>query len=175
MPSPPPRPSFVLLLLALALPAAAAPPARPPDRAVLAALDDFHDAARRADEGRYFAHFAPDGVFLGTDATERWTVPAFRAWARPHFAKGKGWDFRPRAGERHLVFEPGGNSVFFDELLDNDAYGLCRGTGVLRRAGDRWLVVAYSLSFAVPNEVADDVVALIRRGAVAATAAPPPR
>jgi hypothetical protein len=25
-------------------------------------------------EARYFGHFAPDGVFKGTDDTERWTL-----------------------------------------------------------------------------------------------------
>src|SRR5439155_3716313 len=57
-------------------------------------LDDFHDAAARADEERYFAHFAPEGVFVGTDAGERWDLKAFREYAHPHFAKGKAWTFR---------------------------------------------------------------------------------
>src|SRR5438067_6674996 len=34
-------------------------------------LDDWHDAASKADEERYFGHFANGAVFLGTDATER--------------------------------------------------------------------------------------------------------
>ncbi len=52
--------------------ASSAPPAqatstdRPAASAAIArALDDFHDAAARADEARYFAHFADDAVFLG--------------------------------------------------------------------------------------------------------------
>src|SRR5229473_8143847 len=64
------------------------------EESVASALDDFHAAAAKADEDRYFAHFAPGGVFLGTDATERWEVPAFRAYAHPHFARGKAWSFR---------------------------------------------------------------------------------
>ena len=43
-----------------------------------AALDDWHRAASAADEARYFSHLADDAVFLGTDATERWDVRAFR-------------------------------------------------------------------------------------------------
>src|SRR5437764_7752082 len=54
-------------------------------------LDDWHDAAAKSDESRYFAHFADNAVFLGTDATERWNVPAFRAYAHPYFLQGKGW------------------------------------------------------------------------------------
>ena len=61
--------------------------------AIARELDDFHDAAARADEARYFAHFSDDAVFLGTDATERWNLAAFRAFAHPHFAAGKAWSF----------------------------------------------------------------------------------
>ena len=56
---------------------------------IAAVLDDFHAAAADADEERYFGHLAASGVFLGTDATERWTKEQFRAYAHPHFAKGK--------------------------------------------------------------------------------------
>ena len=56
---------------------------------VSAVLDDWHAAAAAADEERYFRHFAPNAVFLGTDATHRWTVEEFRRYAHPFFAKGK--------------------------------------------------------------------------------------
>src|SRR5688572_14940434 len=46
-------------------------------------LDDFHAAAAASDLDRYFGHFAARGVFLGTDASERWDVAAFRAYAAP--------------------------------------------------------------------------------------------
>src|SRR5438067_1116433 len=69
-------------------------------------LDDFHDAAAHADEARYFAHFAPRGVFLGTDAAERWDVASFRAYAHPRFASGKAWSFH--ATERHVDFSADG-------------------------------------------------------------------
>src|SRR6516162_8245242 len=55
------------------------------EREVARELDDFHDAAAHADEARYFGHFAPDAVFLGTDATERWDLAAFGEYAHPHF------------------------------------------------------------------------------------------
>src|SRR5271170_7515795 len=38
-----------------------------------AVLDDWHQAAAVSDEARYFGHFAPNGVYMGTDPTERWT------------------------------------------------------------------------------------------------------
>src|ERR1035441_3560008 len=83
---------------------------------VAAVLDDWHSAASVADEERYFAHFAPNGVFMGTDATERWTVSQFRDWARPHFQSKKAWSFKPR--DRHIDFSADGRVAWFDEMLD---------------------------------------------------------
>ena len=55
----------------------------PEIQAVAAVLDAFHEAASQADEELYFSFFAPEGVFMGTDASERWTVPEFREFAHP--------------------------------------------------------------------------------------------
>ena len=84
-------------------------------------LDDWHRAASVADEPRYLAHFAPNGIFMGTDATERWTVAAFRAWAKPYCDKKKAWSFRPR--ERHVDPLADGNTAWFDEMLDTPNLG----------------------------------------------------
>jgi hypothetical protein len=51
-------------------------------------------------------------VFLGTDATERWDLAAFREFAHPYFAKGKAWTFVPR---RHVILSPAGDVAWFDE------------------------------------------------------------
>ena len=53
--------------------------------------------------------------------------------------------------------------AWFDEVLDNDAYGALRGSGVLSRrgAGGAWKIEQYVLSFAVPNDRARAVVGLI--------------
>ena len=48
-------------------------------------LDDWHKAAADADEVRYFGYAAPEFVFLGTDARERWDLASFRAFAHPYF------------------------------------------------------------------------------------------
>jgi hypothetical protein len=116
--------------------------------AIQTELDDFHDAAARADEERYFGHFAPDGVFLGTDATERWDVQAFRAYAHPHFAQGKAWSFR---GVRRRIAVRG-DFAWFEEDLETPNLGPARGSGVLVRAGGRWLIEQYVLSITVPND-----------------------
>lgn len=124
-----------------------------------ATLDRMHAAASRADGAVYFDQFAPDARFVGTDNTERWSLTQFRAYAEPFFAQGKGWTYRPR--ERSLTVS--GDVAWFDEVLDNDAYGALRGSGVLSRQGtdDVWKIEQYVLSFAVPNDKARAVVGLI--------------
>ena len=125
--------------------------AHPNDEAsIVTVLDDFHDAAARADEPRYFDHFADDGVFLGTDATERWDVNAFRAYAHPHFAKGKAWDMH--AVRRHVIVLPAANFAYFDEELATEKLGPARGSGVLVRSQGRWRIAQYNLAITVPNE-----------------------
>ncbi|MBK9385858.1 MAG: nuclear transport factor 2 family protein [Planctomycetes bacterium] len=128
-------------------------------RAADLTLDRFHDAAARADLEGYFGLFAPEGIFLGTDASERWDVAQFRAWAAPHFAGDSAWIFLPL--QRHLVFDGGGAHAWFDEVLGSRSYGLCRGSGVLRRIEGRWKLAQYNLAFLVPNDRADSVVAAI--------------
>jgi hypothetical protein len=129
---------------------------------VAAVLDELHAAAAAADEARYFAVFAPEGVFLGTDAGERWTVEQFREYARPHFSRGRGWTYVAREGDRHIVLLPGGDAAWFDELLDNAKYGVCRGSGVLRKVDGAWKIAQYNLTIPIPNELASDVVRMIR-------------
>jgi ketosteroid isomerase-like protein len=130
-------------------------------------LDAFHSAAARADEAAYFALLAPDGVFLGTDATERWEKAAFQAFAHPYFAKGKAWTFTPR--DRHIGFSRDGRVAWFDELLDSASYGECRGSGVLEKRDGGWKITQYNLSIPLPNDLSKEFVARIRE----AKAAPP--
>ena len=145
---------FRLLSLALLFSIYAAAADR--SQQVTAVLDAWHRAAAAADEERYFGYFAANGVFMGTDATERWTVPQFRAWAKPRFAKHKAWNFTPK--ERHIDFAPGGQTAWFDELLDTPNLGPCRGSGVLVREGGAWKIAQYNLSVPIPNELADGIV-----------------
>jgi len=129
------------------------------ERDVARELDDFHDAAAHADETRYFAHFAPEAVFLGTDVTERWDLAAFRAYAHPHFAQSKGWTYHPL--RRAVALSPDGAVAWFDEDLRGDRVGPTRGSGVLVRSGGRWLIALYDLSITIPNERFDAVRAAI--------------
>jgi hypothetical protein len=129
-------------------------------RRVGAVLDDFHRAAADGDFDRYFGHFAADAVFLGTDATERWTVAEFEAYARPYFGPGGGWTYRPR--NRSVTFTPDARAAFFDELLDNDGLGEARGSGVVVLEDGAWKVAQYNLSIPIPNALAGEVVRLIQ-------------
>ena len=130
------------------------------ETAIHAVVDDLHAAAAVADGPRYFSHFASDGVFLGTDPGERWSLPEFREFAEPYFSQGRGWTYTPI--ERHVEIGSEGDLAWFDELLDNDSYGRCRGTGVLRHTAAGWKIVHYSLTLVVPNDVARDVAGMIR-------------
>jgi ketosteroid isomerase-like protein len=144
---------FVLLACASA---SASPQITDVDRV----LDDWHKAAANADEARYFGHAAPEFVFLGTDASERWDLASFRAFAHPYFAKGKAWTFVPR--DRHVNVSPDGSVAWFDEKLDSASYGDCRGSGVLRRIDGKWKIAQYNLSIPIPNDLATTVVQMIR-------------
>ena len=155
------------LIATLLLAAAPTPSDAPEDAAVGAVIDRMHDAASRADGSVYFDQFTPDARFIGTDPGERWSLEAFRAYAEPYFARGQGWTYVPN--ERGVTIAPIACRciAWFDERLDNASYGETRGSGVLRLTDDGWKIEQYVLSFAVPNDAARDVVAVIRQQAVA--------
>jgi len=123
-------------------------------------LDNFNLAASEADFDAYFACFAPNAVYIGTDLDERRTVDELRAFAKPYFDRDEGRSHRPR--DRHVTMCPGGVAAAFDELVEIDGYGTCRGTGVLVNLKGTWLIKQYSLSVPVPNGIFYDIVDRIR-------------
>ena len=149
-----------MLALVAALALAAAPPPTPEEDAA-AVIDALHAAASGADGAAYFALFTPDARFIGTDATERWTLAEFRAYAEPYFARGQGWTYTPV--ERTVTLAPIQCLciAWFDEVLDSRSYGVTRGSGVLRKTRSGWKIEQYVLSFAVPNDRARAVVEAI--------------
>jgi ketosteroid isomerase-like protein len=128
--------------------------------AINAILDGFHTAASKADGKTYFNYFHKDGVFLGTDKTERWSVEAFKAFAEPYFSKGKGWTYVSQ--KRHISLSANGQTAWFDEELHNEKYGNTRGSGVLVKEETQWKITQYVLSFPIPNAVAKDAIELIQ-------------
>lgn len=110
-------------------------------------IDQWHEAAAKADFNTYFNLMTSDAVFIGTDATENWQLPEFKSFAKPYFDRGKAWSFTSL--ERNLYSENA--VVYFDELLDTQM-GICRGSGVLKKENGKYRIAHYVLSIAVPNE-----------------------
>ena len=133
-------------------------PESPPSRQeVHAVLDSWHKAAADADFEKYFSYFRSDSsIFMGTDATERWTVAEFKPWSKPYFERGSAWSFE--AVERHVYFSDNGNVSWFDEVLDTPNLGPSRGTGVLVKGEGSWKIAHYNLSIPIPNAIVDTVV-----------------
>ncbi|PHS21971.1 MAG: hypothetical protein COA84_14525 [Robiginitomaculum sp.] len=123
-------------------------------------LNNLHEFAAKADGDAYFDLYANDAIFLGTDASERWTKAQFQAYALPFFSRGKGWRYTAR--ERHIMLSPMGNMAWFDEMLDSENYGTSRGTGVLVRTKTGWKISQYNLTFPIPNDLADEITAKIK-------------
>src|SRR5436190_7093606 len=114
-------------------------------------LDDFHDAAANGDGARYFAILRNDAVFLGTDGTERWSGQEFERQFQGYFTNGSAWTYVPL--RREVNVEPGDTIAWFDETLDNEAYGECRGSGVMSKRDGKWMLRQYNLTVSVPNDV----------------------
>lgn len=157
-----------------------APPTSPPvaqvrahspevaERTIVALLDGWHDAAARADESAYFSALASDAVFMGTDATERWSKDAFRAYAHPHFAKGKAWAFR--AVRRSVRVSTAGDVAWFDEDLETANLGPARGSGVVVLRDGAYKIAYYNLSIPIPNARFSSVKRLLADDPLAAPA-----
>ena len=112
-------------------------------------LEAWHKAAADANFDAYFELMTDDAVFIGTDADENWQLEAFKAYAKPHFDRGKAWSFSTL--ERTIYHPKKSKIAWFDELLDTQM-GICRGSGVLRLDGKTWKIQHYVLSITVPNE-----------------------
>ncbi len=123
-------------------------------------LDVLHHNASIADTDEYFNLYHDTAVFIGTDASEVWNKEAFKAYAKPHFDKGKGWTYHPKT--RNVYFSPNQDVAWFDELLDNESLGETRGTGVLIKEEGRWKITQYHLTIPIPNALADSVAKQIK-------------
>ena len=154
------RNALLLLQVLVIIGPASALGRTPEDRAIDAVLTSFHTAAAAADGELYFSLFADNAVFIGTDISERWSVEQFRAFAEPYFSEGRGWTYTVQ--DRHIDLATGGLVAWFDEILWNDTYGRCRGTGVLVLTDEGWRIAQYHLTIPIPNELARDVAARIR-------------
>lgn len=127
---------------------------------VSSVIDALHQYASEAKFENYFNLYSPDAVFIGTDASETWSLEEFKNYAKPVFDRGTGWTYISK--DRHIYFSPNQDVAWFDELLDNTSLGLTRGTGVLVKTKNGWKVTQYHLTIPIPNDIADDVAKQIK-------------
>lgn len=120
-------------------------------------LNEWHDAAARADFDTYFSKMAEESVFIGTDPTENWDKPEFIEWSKPYFEKGKAWSFSTL--KRNIFIADNCDFAWFDELLETQM-GICRGSGVVTKEDGAWKIRHYVLSIEIPNENVTEVTRL---------------
>ena len=118
-------------------------------------VDAWHLAAATVNFESYFDLMSEDAIFIGTDATENWNKTDFQAYAKPHFEKGKAWNFTTL--QRNIYFSADKKTAWFDELLDTQMK-ICRGSGVLTKVENEWKIAHYVLSMTIPNELSKDVI-----------------
>ena len=117
-------------------------------------LDNLHYYASKADGKNYFNLFDEDAVFFGTDSKERWPIAEFKTYTTERFSDGIGWTYYPI--NRNIYIDKDKNTAWFDEELNNDKYGVFRGTGVLIKTENGWKISQYNLLLPIPNELLID-------------------
>ncbi len=116
-------------------------------------IDAWHLAAANAQFDSYFNKMHKEATFIGTQADEIWDKQAFMRYAAPHFRTGKAWHFE--AFNRKINGNQ--NTYWFHELL-RTAMGVCRGSGVIIKTEDGFLIKQYVLSYTIPNALGKQVV-----------------
>ncbi len=123
-------------------------------------VDQWHEAASKADFDNYFSLMDDDFVFLGTAPGERWTKKEFASFSKPYFDKGQAWSFK--AKHRNWNFSRNGKVAWFDEVLDTWMED-CRGSGVMIKKKRKWRLVFYNLTVLIENEKIKEFIELRRR------------
>jgi hypothetical protein len=121
-------------------------------------IDQWHEAAGRANSEVFFGSIAENGIYIGTDAKERWTKKEFITFAKPYFDRGKAWDFKPY--DRNIHVSSDGQYVWFSELLTT-WMGICRGSGIIHKTSEGYKIEQYHLSVTIPNEIVKDFISLV--------------
>jgi hypothetical protein len=120
-------------------------------------IDQWHEDASVANYKDYFGFIAEDGVFIGTDITERWTKEEFSDFSKPYFDSGKAWSFKSK--ERTIRFNKDKSIAWFDEVLDT-WMGDCRASGILSHEDEEWKLEHYQLSVTIDNDLMNDFLEL---------------
>ena len=112
-------------------------------------IDEWHKNAADANADDYFGKFSVNGIFIGTDATELWTINEFYDFAKPYFDKGKAWNFTAKS--RNIYYSADSSVIWFEELLDT-WMGDCRSSGVLQVINSELKIEHYQLSVTIDND-----------------------
>lgn len=121
-------------------------------------MNAWHHAAAIADEDAFFGRMTEDGIYIGTDPTERWLRDELKEWSKEYFKRETAWAFTPLS--RNIIYTPGAQIAWLDELLDT-WMGVCRSTAILKKMENEWMIVHYHLSIAIPNDKLDGYRVLI--------------
>ena len=121
-------------------------------------IDNWHEAAANADADAFFGAMTKDGIYIGTDKSERWLRDELRKWAAEAFERETAWAFT--AIDRVVTVADDERHAWWDETLDT-WMGVCRSTGILERTPEGWKIKHYQLSVTVPNEKIEDFKALV--------------
>ncbi|MFZ6758224.1 nuclear transport factor 2 family protein [Undibacterium sp. Ji50W] len=122
-------------------------------------IDEWHDDAAHA-RLSYFDKMAKEGVYIGTDQTERWTRDEFKVWAKRFFERPSAWAFK--SFNRHISFSEDGRWIWFDEQLHTQM-GICQASGVIQQTAQGLEIMHYQLSLTVPNELTDYLAAGVKK------------
>ena len=120
-------------------------------------MNNWHQAASKANFQDYFEFMSDDFIFLGTAPGERWGKTEFASFSKPHFDKGKAWDFK--ASNRQWTVSKNKKVAWFDEDLDTWMRG-CRGSGVLVKKKGKWMISQYNLTVLIENEKMKEFIEL---------------
>ena len=129
-----------------------------PEADIESLLNQWHQAAAEADEAVFFGSMLEGGIYIGTDASERWTREEMLSLLGKYFERDSAWDFKTI--ERNITMAGDNRLAWFDELLDT-WMGTCRASGVVQLIEGDWRISHYHLSIAVSNDVVDGYLELI--------------
>jgi hypothetical protein len=112
-------------------------------------MDSWHLASAQADAEMFFGMMAEDGIYIGTDKTERWLRDELREWSTKAFERESAWTFIIK--ERNWQIHEKQGFAIADELLQT-YMGLCRATAVISLKNEQWKIIHYQLSVTIDND-----------------------
>ncbi|WP_372750852.1 nuclear transport factor 2 family protein [Labilibaculum sp.] len=119
------------------------------DKNVSDFIDLWHQAASNAELDTFFDMMSESSIYIGTDASERWSKKEFYEYCEPRFTENKTWHFKPY--NRQIYLSKDQETIWFDELL-NTRMGICRGSGVVENINGELKISHYHLSVTIKNE-----------------------